>query len=164
MYSFATDKQSKYHIFKFAVQLIESKEHLTKEGLRKLVSIKYALDEKLSEKLIKAFPGVVSWPLASGLDNSGTKNRDWLAGYQKGEALLADSLEKARSQSANPKHLQKYGGWKSMVHSFPYPESKPLDSEFVPEPIIRYANVNTQKSKLISENKDKAGIYRWTHK
>jgi hypothetical protein len=36
-----------------------------------------------------------------------------------------------------------------------------LLSSFVP--VIIYTNAETFKSKIYSDNKDKAGIYQWTH-
>lgn len=43
-------------LFKQAFELVRMKEHLTKEGLKKLISIKAALNKGLSNDLKKALP------------------------------------------------------------------------------------------------------------
>jgi hypothetical protein len=45
-------------LFKQAVELIERGEHLTTEGLNKLVSIKASMNRGLSDKLKESFSGV----------------------------------------------------------------------------------------------------------
>jgi hypothetical protein len=58
-YPLITQKLADYILFKQAVELVQQKEHLTKEGLLKLVSIKASLNLGLSEKLKESFPGVI---------------------------------------------------------------------------------------------------------
>jgi hypothetical protein len=58
-YSLITQKLADYILFKQAVELVQQKEHLTKEGLLKLVSIKASLNLGLSEKSKESFPGVI---------------------------------------------------------------------------------------------------------
>ena len=58
-YPLITKKFADYLLFKQAVKLVEQKEHLTKEGLLKLVSIKASLNLGLSEKFKESFPGVI---------------------------------------------------------------------------------------------------------
>ena len=56
-----TRKMKNYRLFKEAWRIISNKEHLTKEGLIKIVSLKAAFnDSGLSEKLQKEFPNLVS--------------------------------------------------------------------------------------------------------
>jgi len=60
-YSLLTSKQSDFLLFKQVVKLIEEKEHLSTEGLRKIVSIKAALNNKvLPPNLHLAFPNIAS--------------------------------------------------------------------------------------------------------
>jgi len=73
-YPLITKKFADYLLFKQAVKLVEQKEHLTKEGLLKLVSIKAALNLGLSEKLKESFPGVI--PAAKPLIEA-TKVKDF---------------------------------------------------------------------------------------
>jgi hypothetical protein len=45
-------------LFKSAVELMNKKEHLSMEGLRKIVSIRGAMYRGLTEVLINSFPGI----------------------------------------------------------------------------------------------------------
>ena len=58
-YYFLTKKFADYQLFKQAIALMQRKEHLTLEGLRKIVAIKASMNKGLSEELKLAFPGVV---------------------------------------------------------------------------------------------------------
>jgi len=58
-YPLITQKLADYLLFKQSVDLIEKKQHLTMEGLTKLVSIKASLNLGLSEKLQESFPNIV---------------------------------------------------------------------------------------------------------
>jgi len=59
-YPLITQKLADFILFKQAYVLIENKEHLTEEGLLKIVSIKASLNLGLSEKLREAFPNIIS--------------------------------------------------------------------------------------------------------
>lgn len=48
-----------YLLFKQSVALIENKQHLTMEGLTKLVSLKASLNLGLPENLQESFPNIV---------------------------------------------------------------------------------------------------------
>ena len=59
-YNLITQKRADYLLFKQAFEIIKRKEHLTPEGLKKLVSIKaFGGAEGLPEKLQAAFPGAL---------------------------------------------------------------------------------------------------------
>ena len=64
-YPLRTKKQADYLLFKQAFYLILKAEHLTEDGLQKIVAIKAAMNRGLSEDLQIAFPSVtpVSRPL-----------------------------------------------------------------------------------------------------
>lgn len=59
-YPLLTQKQIDFELFKELSQLMENKEHLTTEGLHKILSIKAAMNNGLTNKLITAFPDIVS--------------------------------------------------------------------------------------------------------
>ena len=58
-YPLITQKLADYNLFKQAFELIQRKEHLTLEGLHKIVGIKTSINLGLSDSLKIAFPGVV---------------------------------------------------------------------------------------------------------
>ena len=57
-YPLITQKFSDYKLFKQAYNLIINKEHLTKEGLSKLVAIKASMNLGLSPLLKEAYPNI----------------------------------------------------------------------------------------------------------
>ena len=55
-YPLLTQKRADYLLFKSVVQLMNNKEHLTSEGLIKIISIKASINNGLSSVLTEAFP------------------------------------------------------------------------------------------------------------
>ena len=58
-YSLKTHKLADYLLFKEVFNLILSKQHLTIEGISKIVAIKASNNKGLSEELKGAFPNIV---------------------------------------------------------------------------------------------------------
>ena len=58
-YPLITKKHADYVLFKKIFKIMKRKEHLTPDGLRKIVALKAAMNLGLSEKLKQAFPDVV---------------------------------------------------------------------------------------------------------
>jgi hypothetical protein len=59
-YLLVTKKLADYNLFKLAYNIIINKEHLTQEGLSKLVAIKGSLNLGLSPELKSAFPDITN--------------------------------------------------------------------------------------------------------
>jgi hypothetical protein len=53
-----TKKQADYLLFKLAINLVLNKEHLTVEGLNKIVAIKASMNRSLSSAIEAAFPNI----------------------------------------------------------------------------------------------------------
>jgi hypothetical protein len=58
-YPLITKKSKDFLCFKKAISLIKNKEHLTKEGLLKLVSLKALMSKGLTNELKAAFPDLI---------------------------------------------------------------------------------------------------------
>jgi len=58
-YPLISQKQADYLLFKQTFVLFNNKEHLTMEGLEKLIAIKASINRGLSEELKAAFPNVI---------------------------------------------------------------------------------------------------------
>ena len=58
-YPLITQKLADYFLFKEVISIIERKEHLTTDGLKKIVATKSAMNLGLSKQLIAAFPSIV---------------------------------------------------------------------------------------------------------
>ena len=57
-YPLITKKYEDYLLFREVVTLIQGKQHLTKQGLEKIVAIKSSMNIGLSKKLQLAFPNI----------------------------------------------------------------------------------------------------------
>lgn len=94
-----TRKMKNYRLFKEAWRMIFNKEHLNKEGLIKIISLKAAFNNSLSEKLQEEFPNLV--PIAEicpqeELDiERNIYDPSWLAGFVDGEGCFFVRLRKA---------------------------------------------------------------------
>ena len=65
-----TKKRVYFELFKAAVSLISSKEHLSKKGFDKLLSIRSSLNLGLTSVLAEAFPNVKRYSTLESWDNS----------------------------------------------------------------------------------------------
>lgn len=84
-YPLLTHKYLDYKLFKKVVELIQSKEHLTTEGLQKIVAIKASMNTGLSGMLKTAFSDITTThrPLLAGTQKIVDLN--WLAGFTSAE-------------------------------------------------------------------------------
>jgi len=95
-YPLITQKLADYLLFRQAYELIKNKEHLTPEGLQKLVSIRASMNKGLSDHLKVALPNVtlverslVKLPLQI--------EPQWIAGFAEGEACFSISINSSKS-------------------------------------------------------------------
>lgn len=58
-YQLITQKRADFELFKQAFYIIKDKEHLTWEGLTRIVAIKASINLGLSNKLKAAFPDII---------------------------------------------------------------------------------------------------------
>jgi len=54
-----TQKRADFELLKQAFAIVQSKEHLTKQGLEKIIAIKAAMNNGLSEELKGDFPNII---------------------------------------------------------------------------------------------------------
>lgn len=59
MYPLKSAKLADFLLFKECFSIIKSKEHLTEEGLTKIVNLKASLNLGLSDELKESFPGIM---------------------------------------------------------------------------------------------------------
>ena len=87
-YQLITKKRADYLLFKLAINLVLNKEHITMEGLNKIVAIKASMNKSLSSKLKDAFPNIlpVERPLVLDLP---IPDPQWLAGFTSGEGCFS---------------------------------------------------------------------------
>jgi len=61
-YPLITQKHSDFELFKKVVGMLSNKEHLTLDGIHKLISIRAAINLGLSPELKAAFPTIETYP------------------------------------------------------------------------------------------------------
>jgi len=86
-YPLITQKWSDYQLFKQAFEIIKNKEHLSLEGLKKIISIKTVFNKGLSDHLKKAFPDLIPI-IRPELINSNILNPYWISGFVDAEGCF----------------------------------------------------------------------------
>ncbi|RPB18024.1 homing endonuclease, partial [Terfezia boudieri ATCC MYA-4762] len=90
-YPLITQKRADFELFKQTLELINRKEHLTEEGLTKILSIRASVNNGLSDDLKTAFPNII--PVARPqVELPIYINPHWLAGFASRRKLLLDLL------------------------------------------------------------------------
>ena len=87
MYPLMTRKCSDFKLILMVHEIIRRKEHLTEDGLRKIVAIKAAMNRGLSDVLKKAFPDVVPVVIPLIIDQK-IWDPNWLAGLTDAEGCF----------------------------------------------------------------------------
>ena len=83
-YTLLTKKRGDFELWIKALDLYKNKEHLTEQGLQKIVAIRATLNRGLTDSLKAAFPTVV--PVnRSDVDNITEIDPDWMAGFTSAE-------------------------------------------------------------------------------
>ena len=96
-YPLITQKQADYKAFKLVYFIIKNKEHLTQEGLIKIVAIKASMNLGLSEELKLAFPDVV--PVVRPLvENPKIIDPNWLAGFTSAEGCFMVKITASKTK------------------------------------------------------------------
>lgn len=93
-YPLITKKRADFKLFKEALNLMNSREHLTSEGLAKIINIKASMYKGLNIELQDAFPNAVP-VLISTLDSPANIEPDWLAGFVSGEGCFSIQVGKS---------------------------------------------------------------------
>jgi hypothetical protein len=82
-YPLKTQKQADYNLFLLIVDLLNKKEHLTLEGIRKILSIKASMNNGLNETIKADFPNII--PVLRDNIESKDLNPHWINGFIEGE-------------------------------------------------------------------------------
>lgn len=79
-YPLITQKRTDYNLFKNIVELMLKKEHLTLEGLQKIIKIRASLNLGLSDTLKEAFPDTK--PVSRSIvTNQEIPHPQWVSGF-----------------------------------------------------------------------------------
>jgi len=93
-YPLITKKWADYQLFKQVLMLIQNKEHLTMEGLSKIVAIKASMNNGLPDELKAAFPNIIPAPRPL-IESIEIKDSAWLAGFIEAEGCFQVLIQKS---------------------------------------------------------------------
>lgn len=85
-YPLITQKRADFELFCKIVLLMNNKEHLTDQGIKKIISIKASINKGLSGKLSSLFPNIV--PDKRPIINEDIKDKNWLVGFVDAEGCF----------------------------------------------------------------------------
>ena len=86
-YPLITQKWANFELFKQVVDLMNRKEHLTKEGLQQIINIRASINLGLSDKLKTDFPNTKPVNIPA-VEFKGIPDSNWLAGFTSGEGCF----------------------------------------------------------------------------
>lgn len=92
-YSLITQKQANFVLFKQVVEMLNRKEHLTIEGIHKLIAIKASMNLGLSGELKAAFSDTIPVPRPVVKDQE-IKDPNWLSGFTSAEGCFLIIIKK----------------------------------------------------------------------
>lgn len=87
-YPLITQKLADYLLFKQVFELISNKEHLTIEGLKKIIAIKASINKGLPEELQEAYSDIEPVNRCNVV-NKEIPDPNWLVGFTSGEGCFA---------------------------------------------------------------------------
>ena len=99
-YSLKTKKCSDYLLFKEAVMIMQSGEHLTKEGLQKIINIRASLNRGLTTSLVESFPNSIPFPRPPVPLKDAKIHPLWVAGFTSGDGCFKFSIRESKLYKA----------------------------------------------------------------
>ncbi len=96
-YSLITQKWSDYQLFKLVFEIVKNKNHLTQDGLNKIISIKYSMNFGLGNELKLAFPDI-NPIIRPKISNNLIQNPNWLSGFVSGEGNFTVNITNSKTK------------------------------------------------------------------
>ena len=100
-YPLLTQKQADFELFRRLVEFMNHKEHLTTEGLHKILSIRATINKGLPKRLEAAFPNITPEPRPQvtnpTLESNSPEVKHWIAGFVSGEGCLFIKTSKSKT-------------------------------------------------------------------
>nr|YP_010990973.1 LAGLIDADG endonuclease family protein [Pappia fissilis]WOX61246.1 LAGLIDADG endonuclease family protein [Pappia fissilis] len=93
LFPLMTYKLVYYLVWCQILNIMQNNEHLTLEGLLKIISLKALFKKGLSNLLINAFPNYVKWNMPKYLPNLNLLSFDWLAGFINADGHFSAGLK-----------------------------------------------------------------------
>ena len=103
-YVLLTQKRADFELLKQAFVLVQNKEHLTPQGLEKIIAIRASMNNGLSEELKDNFPNIV--PVDRPVvENTVERDPNWLAGFTSAEGCFLIRTYKAGTKTGEAVRL-----------------------------------------------------------
>jgi hypothetical protein len=99
-YPLLTKKRADFELFKSSVYMISRKEHLTTDGLKKIVAVKAVINKGLSADLKESFSDIIPVPRPE-VQTTGVINPYWVAGFVSGEGSFYVNIRKSPSRCSS---------------------------------------------------------------
>lgn len=127
-YPLVTAKKLDYALFKKSFNVIKTNEHLTEQGIAKLIEYKSTLNKGLSEKLRNSFSEINSLEKAEFIFD-GIPNPYWIAGFVSGDGSFNIKTTKTRVGKVQLRfavhlHIREEEVIKGIVKFFNFEENK----------------------------------------
>lgn len=100
-------KRADFELFKQVEDLMNRKEHLTKEGLQQIVNIRASMNNGLPDDLKAAFPNTIPVPRPI-VELKGIPDPNWVAGFASGEGSFFVGIKKATTHKSGVQVLLKF--------------------------------------------------------
>lgn len=100
-YPLHTNKQVDFKLFKLIIDLMNLKEHLTVDGVKKIVSIRAAINTGLPNTLKLEFPDVIPFlrPLSESITSFKPFPSAWVVGFVDGESCFSIDIYKDKTKT-----------------------------------------------------------------
>ena len=131
-YPLVTVKLSDFLLFKQCFELIKKGEHLTEEGLLKILGLKTFLNQGLSEKLINAFPNII-WVNRPDYIFKGIPDPFWVSGFISGDGSFYLHINNLKSKLSEKIYFKVVLNFKLCLH---------IRDEEVIKGLFNYLNLN----------------------
>nr|QCW06912.1 hypothetical protein [Drechslerella brochopaga] len=106
-YPLLTQKKADFILFKQVLDIINNKDHLSLEGLQKIVNLKASLNKGLSEELKRAYPNTIPTERPQIFDQK-IFDPYWLAGFTSGEGCFGLNFFKSTTKLGETVRLKFY--------------------------------------------------------
>ena len=106
-YPLITQKQADYLLFREVIMMMVKKEHLTREGLDKIIAIRASINNGLTEKFKATFP--LTKPVARPLvENQLIPHPFWVAGFTEGEGCFSIQVRRSKTHKTGFQIILKF--------------------------------------------------------
>lgn len=134
-------KVSDFLLFKQCYDLIKQKQHLTQEGIEKIVALKYNLNKGLSDDVREAYPNIIPVTRPHYSFNE-IPNPFWISGFVSGDSTFSVSIEKCSDNQIGQRVRLIFG---TNLH---------IRDRAILVGMANYFNILIEKNKYIYDKKD----------